>query len=198
MVAEMGEQRLGFGHQAVADLLVEDAPERQLGLNVHAQTVGGNEGGLGRYPGMAAKVVDAPGLQSAEVGQPAVHVHRRVPGERKNAGVVLATQESDPAVDRELSARAQELAQARVDAPLVAAGRRVQNHRDRVEVRFKFVPTPRPFAQRQDGLDRPVGRGREMNRHDDGRRHVRCSRVVGADGGDVLAGRIVDGHPNAE
>ncbi|OQB90280.1 MAG: hypothetical protein BWX86_02271 [Verrucomicrobia bacterium ADurb.Bin122] len=112
VIAVLAQHCLGFGPERRAYLRGKRAPEGQLGLQVDAELVRRLEGRLRRNPGVAADVVDAVLLADAEIGQPALDVHRRETRQRKRAGLVFAAQEGRAAVDGEVAVARLELAQA--------------------------------------------------------------------------------------
>ena len=82
-------------------LVIEIAPQRQLGLQVEAQAVGRVEGLFGRAPRVESDVVDTIRLQFLHVVDPRLPVHGHVARERPHAGVVLAPKKHGLAVGHE-------------------------------------------------------------------------------------------------
>jgi hypothetical protein len=97
---------------------------------------------------MEADMVYTVILADREILAPTRGVHRRMPGEREHAAVVLAAQERGAPVDGELGFRVSELTYAKGHGAFIARfGGRDSNHQP-VKVGMELVPGLRARAQR--------------------------------------------------
>ena len=101
------------GHQSIVRS-TKFAPDRQLWLQVDTLDISGLEASLRRAPRVEAVVVDAILLGHLEVVSPSLHIHGCMACERKDAGIVLSTEERVLPVDGKLLSLGTEGAQAEV------------------------------------------------------------------------------------
>ena len=104
---------------------------------------------------MKPNVIDAVALTSAKILQPAVNLHRRMAGERKNARVVLAAKKRGPAIDGELPVSRGKIPQAKANALLICDAVAAQVNRQFMQGGVELVPKRRVGPQRQ--LDFGIG-----------------------------------------
>ena len=165
---------------ALADAGALVGPRRTLDLIIHAQLVGGAEGGLRRAPGVEAQVIEPVCLADSNDPPPCRFVGRRVAGQREDAALQRPTQEDLAAVDRQLGAIDMHLAQPeRGRLPIgvtLAIDYGVDVDAERIQRRVELIPQARLVPQRVICLHQRAA-GVEVDLHDHRRRHMPGRRL---------------------
>ena len=123
-------------HQIVV-ISFEFSPERKFRLQIDTLNIGGKESSLRGAPGVEPDVVDAVAFADLQIAAPGNHIHRNMARIREYTGIMLAAQESLPAVDVELCTDVSEITYAEIYFLLVVA---INCYDKSIEIGIPLVP----------------------------------------------------------